>query len=161
ALLLVARAPDRPRRAPPSTAGDLGLDGGVADLQPSPAPPDLLGAVTFSGRLVDEKGRPVAEGLGPPSERACSPGPTAARSAGAGRFSAALVPGRYLLEARAEGFLPAPPRTVEVPGPPVEIALQRGATVEGRVVDESEAPIAGARVEASGEGPEGAPIAVS
>jgi protocatechuate 3,4-dioxygenase beta subunit len=73
----------------------------------------------------------------------------------AGRFAVrGLPPGSYEVVAAAEGFLAGPPVLAESAPPTaaasIEIALERGLPVRGRVVDPSGAPVTGATVELHG-----------
>jgi protocatechuate 3,4-dioxygenase beta subunit len=58
-----------------------------------------------------------------------------------------LAPGRYDLTAEAAGFASAS-ATVDAGGEPVELVLEPGGVIAGRVVDENGAPINDARVNA-------------
>jgi protocatechuate 3,4-dioxygenase beta subunit len=125
---------------------------------------ELQSAVAIAGRLEDKNGKPIAGGEIELAEPADAPLPRHARSAADGSFRfEAVLAGAYRLSARAEGFFPSEPRGVEAraKAPLVELRLERGAVVEGRVVDEKGNPVAGASLEVSGEGADGAPYALS
>lgn len=122
-----------------------GLDAGTVELEPGAA---------VSGRVVDERGAPVAEAdvdMGTMPMLAF--GDPAARTDAAGGFVIPDQPqsGELYLAARAEGFAAGQPTRLHLPPQgPVELLLHRGRVLEGRVVDEATTgPVAGARVEAS------------
>lgn len=104
-----------------------------------------------SGRVVDEAGLPLAAakvvpvlpGVGSP------PGQAPAITGDDGRFALAAVPTQAVrlsasLPGYADAGAPLPDGDDEV-----QIVLTRGATVEGRVLDEGGAPVAGALVRAA------------
>lgn len=136
-------------------AGDGGTGVVTVELQP---------ATTLAGRLRERGGRPIADGEVTLSEADGAPLPRTVRSDNEGNFRfAAVLPGSYVVGARAEGFYPAEPHALRVGKTPatVDVRLDPGATVEGRVVDERAQPVAGAEVAVSGEAPDGTPIAVT
>jgi protocatechuate 3,4-dioxygenase beta subunit len=75
---------------------------------------------------------------------------------------AGVAPGRYRLRAEAPGFAAFPLALVDVTAPATrfDIALARGARLEGRVLTHDGAPAAGARIEVRVEGAEG-PVTIS
>ena len=120
---------------------DVPAEGGKPiDLTLAPAP-------ALHGRVVDEKGAPLAgaeltlrEGLFAPLPRA-----ETSDASGAFRFPS-VVAGRYLLGVAADGFVPSvQPARAPQPGGLV-VKLTRGATLVGDVIDEAGRPVAGARV---------------
>lgn len=65
-----------------------------------------------------------------------------------------LVPGPYVVRADADGYLPAPPRSVRIGDEPLErqtLTLDRPGHVAGRVTDDTGRPIAGAEVIVEGD----------
>ena len=125
---------------------------------------ELRPATTLSGRLRDRAGRPIAGGELTLLEADGAPLPRTVQSDGEGNFRfVAVLPGHYVVDARAEGFYPAEPHPVRVGKTPatLDVRLDAGATIEGRVVDENAQPVAGAEVAVSGEAPDGTPIAVT
>jgi len=123
----------------------------------------------IEGRVVTPGGAPVAEAhvgvvvagqghsdcFGPPGP--CATSPEGSSTDREGRFTLApLYPGWYEVSARAAGFL-APPsahRVQVAEGAAVsgiEIRLDRGASVSGRVRTPAGAPAAGARMSVWGE----------
>jgi protocatechuate 3,4-dioxygenase beta subunit len=131
---------------------------------PEPLAVVLEDASRLAGTLVDEAGAPVAGArvglrwLGPPAgtvglEPRRGGGSRVGETGPRGAFSfEELAPGGVEVSARAEGFLPGEPVTLELP-PAGEVAdvrlvLHRGAVVEGRVLDPSGAPVEGARLRA-------------
>jgi hypothetical protein len=135
---------------------------------------ELKPAARVVGRLLEKSGRSIPggevllmEGAAVGLERKV---PTA--SDGSFRIEAVL-PGTYVISGRADGFFASEPRSLEVPplkagAPPgkipetsVDLRLERGAVIEGSVVDDGGRAVVGAHVEVSGEGPDGAPIAVT
>lgn len=138
--------------------GDGGTGVVTVELQP---------ATTVSGKLRERGGRPIAGGEVTLSEADGAPLPRSVASDADGNFRfVAVLPGSYVAGAHAEGFYPAEPRALRVAKPPatpppIELRLDPGATVEGRVVDERAQPVAGADVAVSGEAPDGTPIAMT
>lgn len=136
-------------------AGDGGSGVVAVELQP---------ATTVTGKLRDRAGRPIAGGEVTLAEAESAPLPRTVTSDGDGNFRfAAVLPGSYLATARADGFYPSEPHALRVGRTPtgVELRLDPGATIDGRVVDERAQPVAGAEVQVSGEAPDGTPIAVT
>ena len=139
-------------------AGDGGTGVITVELQP---------ATTLGGKLRERGGRPIAGGEVTLAEADGAPLPRTVQSDNEGNFRfVAVLPGSYVVGAHAEGFYPAEPKAVRVGKtaatvPGIDIRLDPGATVEGRVVDEHAQPVAGADVEVSGEAPDGTPIAMT
>jgi protocatechuate 3,4-dioxygenase beta subunit len=136
-------------------AGDGGTGVVTVELQP---------ATTLSGKLRERGGRVIAGGEVTLAESDGAPLLRAVTSDNEGNFRfVAVLPGSYVVGAHAEGFYPAEPHAVRVGKTPatVEVRLDPGATVEGRVVDENAQPVAGADVAVSGEAPDGTPIAMT
>lgn len=112
------------------------------DVQPGENRVDLMleRGATVSGRVVDESGAPRLGAeltLKNRSER--GPRGYRASSGPGGRFEIlAVADGSFDLEAKAEGFAPAVhPAVVEVAGRDVgglEVVLERGATLSGRIL---------------------------
>lgn len=114
----------------------------------------LRRGVRLRGTVVDEIGRPVAAEV---SVRADGQELRAIRAAPDGSFDAGRVPaGTYEIRGRAEGFADAtvwtgvdePARDSAAAERSVELVLRRGVTLEGRVVDRFDEPVAGAVVQA-------------
>ena len=114
----------------------------------------LRRGVRLRGAVVDEIGRPVAAEV---SVRADGRELRAVRAGPDGSFDAGRVPaGTYELRGRAEGFADAtvwagvdePARDSAAAERSVALVLRRGVTLEGRVVDRFDDPVAGARIEA-------------
>ena len=125
---------------------------------------ELRAATTLSGRLRDRSGRVIAGGEATLAEADGAPLPRSATSDGEGNFRfGAVLPGSYVVTARADGYYPSEPRALRVGRVPatVELRLDAGATIDGRVVDDHAQPIAGADVQVSGEAADGTPIAVT
>ena len=136
-------------------AGDAGTGIVAVELQP---------ATTVPGRLRERGGRPIAGGEVTLSEADGAPLPRSVQSDGEGNFRfVAVLPGSYVVGAHADGFYPAEPRPLRVGKTPasVDVRLDPGAVIEGRVVDERAQPVADADVAVSGEAPDGTPIAVT
>jgi protocatechuate 3,4-dioxygenase beta subunit len=131
---------------------DVELPAGGKDLGPQVLEP----GTTVSGRVVDEAGQGVADAdvyastgpWGGPDF-----GPAAARSDPLGNFTLADQPrqGEIFLEARGEGVVTSQPVKLTLPpAGPVELRVQRGRTLQGRVLDErSTEPVRGARISAA------------
>jgi len=137
---------------------------GGADAGEAVLAVELRAGVGVAGRLLDRGGRPVDGGEVTLVEAPSGPLERKSKTGSDGRFVFdGVLPGGYVVGARADGYWPAEPRAITVAAKPLalQLRLERGATIDGRVVDESGKPIAGAQIEASGEGPDGAPIAVS
>ncbi len=69
-----------------------------------------------------------------------------------------LAAGRASLSARAEGFVPRVGITISAEDDEVQVALDRGGTLRGRVVDDRGYPVAAATIEVVGTDPWGMPI---
>ncbi len=112
-------------------------------------------AATLTGRVVDTRGRPVAQALVGPSSRVWSQGVHSfVRTDDDGEFSLSPVAaGVQVLEARKEGYVTSAPRSVEVTAgrepPKVEIVLEAAAVLEGRVLTPDGIAVSGARVTAT------------
>jgi hypothetical protein len=122
----------------------------------------LRDAAPVAGRVLDEKGAPVAG-----ARVAVSPQiGVFAQTDGAGAFTLALPPGSYTLTASAAGRSPAT-ATVNVAGsaapPPVELRLAgAGGALDGLAQDSAHRPLARASVRAfAAQAHTGAPLAVA
>ena len=136
-------------------AGDGGTGVVTVELQP---------ATTVTGKLRERGGRAIAGGVVILSEADGAPLPRAFTTDNEGNFRfVAVLPGSYAVGAHADGFYPAEPRPLRVGKTPatVELRLDPGATVEGRVIDERAQPVPGADVAVSGESSDGTPIAMT
>jgi protocatechuate 3,4-dioxygenase beta subunit len=105
---------------------------------------------TLTGRVVDDAGRPVP-GASVHRIRSMEAQRELERTDAEGRFELRLLkPGPLAFAANADGFLPQVVR-LQIPekGEPssIEIVLDRGAAVAGRVLDEQGGPVAGATVQ--------------
>ncbi|HEX4954921.1 MAG TPA: carboxypeptidase regulatory-like domain-containing protein [Thermoanaerobaculia bacterium] len=138
-------------------------------LPDSPLEVVLEPAARLLGRVVAAGGEPIAGAEVevdpvsplPPELRRSRPWRAArARTDEEGRFEVKkLAGGPYRVAASARSYLPASPRTIEVPaGSKVEgfdLVLSKGAVLEGQVLDEAGQPVLGAWVsqvrELSGE----------
>ncbi len=125
---------------------------------------DLQPATTLTARVRDKGGRAIAGAEVTLTEADGTPLPRTevANEAGDAHF-VAVLPGSYAVDARAEGYYPAAPHAQRIAksAATVELRLERGAVISGRVLDERAQPIAGAEVEVAGESPDGTPIAVT
>jgi protocatechuate 3,4-dioxygenase beta subunit len=125
---------------------------------------ELQPATTLTARVRDRDGRVIAGAEVTLTEADGTPLPRTQLSddAGLARF-VAVLPGSYAVDARAEGYYPAAPRAERVAktAAVVELRLERGAVISGRVLDERAQPVAGAEVEVAGESLDGTPIAVT
>ncbi len=132
---------------------------GIEVPPPAPLRLELRPLGKLSGRVVDPAGEPVAGAFVRADEG--RPGSRRPRGGGAtddqGRFQIDLEPGPVELSARAEGYKTGTWRG-EVPergaAGPAEIRLERGATLEGRVLDADGNPVGGARVSTSAGAPD-------
>jgi hypothetical protein len=105
---------------------------------------------TLSGRVIDQKGNPLAraevELTAPPAGDAFE----IVRSDQQGRFTIGPVaPGRYQVWARAAGHALVSPPELELRAdgaPRLDVRLARAAQLSGQVVDEQGKPLAGALV---------------
>ncbi|HXU71586.1 MAG TPA: carboxypeptidase regulatory-like domain-containing protein [Polyangia bacterium] len=139
-------------------AGDGGTGVITVELKP---------ATSVAGRLRERGGQPIPGGEVTLAEADGAPLPRSVTTDNEGNFRfVAVLPGSYVVGAHAEGFYPAEPRPLRVgsataPVSNVDVRLDPGATVEGRVIDERAQPVEGAAVEVSGEAPDGTPIAMT
>jgi protocatechuate 3,4-dioxygenase beta subunit len=140
----------------PSIAVGEEPDGGARPLEIALAP-----AATVRGVVRDGAGRPIGGAEVALAESVLTPLPMAARADARGEFALpSVLPGGYLVSARAEGYVPAPAAAVTVPAPqPIVVRLERGGSVEGVVVDGEGRPLPGAAIEVAGESG-GSPLAV-
>jgi RNA polymerase sigma factor (sigma-70 family) len=149
-----------PRSVPPSRSLEITFH---HDTRPSlprlsvaiaaAAGTDAIAATGIAGRVVDDRGSPVADATIWVADRDVSALP-AARSDADGRFEIERIrPGQFDVAATA-GDLVAESRTVEVvlgSHPQVELVVRVGRVVlDGRVVDEHAQEVAGAAVELRG-----------
>lgn len=107
---------------------------------------------TVSGVVRDAlSGGGVADARVVITEDSLSMAPRALRSDGGGRFRVAgLLRRPHQVAVYAPGYAPRQ-GIVAAEGTPVDVALDRGVTVDGRLVDGQGAPIANARIELLGE----------
>ncbi|HZS39919.1 MAG TPA: carboxypeptidase-like regulatory domain-containing protein [Polyangia bacterium] len=160
-----------------SSGGVSSSSGGASARDGGAASPDggafvtvaLHAAVALAGHVRERGGAAIAGGEVALVEGASDAAALLARRAtasadGAFRFDA-VEPGGYLVFARADGFLSPAPLPLQIAAqpspPPLDVRLERGARLDGRVVDEQGRPVAGAQVEVAGEGEGGAPIALT
>jgi protocatechuate 3,4-dioxygenase beta subunit len=118
----------------------------------------------LAGKLRARDGKPIGGGEIALSEGEGTVLPRTVASGSDGGFVLdGVLAGDYVLTARAENFYPSPPHPVRMQktGQTIELRLDPGATIEGRILDERAQPVAGARVEVAGEAPDGTPIAVT
>jgi hypothetical protein len=105
---------------------------------------DLPDRVRLAGRVVDEERRPVGEANVVARYQPENPAsPTAQVLTGAqtttgddGRFEIEVDFGSYVVTASAEGWSPAVVRNVAAPGEDLELILERGSGIFGRVTEE-------------------------
>lgn len=146
-------------RAAYVAAIDVGGDAGMPMITVA-----LVPGVRVAGKLRGKDGAPIAGGEVTLAEADGTPLPRAIATGADGSFAfAAVLPGAFVVAARAVGFYPSPPKTIDVQhrALTLELRLDPGAVVSGRVVDERAQPVAGARVEVAGESPDGTPVAVT
>ena len=108
-------------------------------------------AITLTGRVTDEDGRPIAGArVSQGSDLRDAQVINEATTDAAGRFALIGVPpGPTVLTAEALGFAPDLISLSARPGsPPVEFRLGPGRTIRGRIVDAHDKPIAGAPIAA-------------
>jgi hypothetical protein len=125
---------------------------------------DLRPASSIAGKLRDRAGRAVAGGSVTLLEADGPALPRVVESDADGAFAfSAVLPGNYVVTGRAAGYYPGAPLKLRVQDRPltVELRLELGATLAGRVLDEQAKPVAGAHVEVAGEAPDGTPVAVT
>lgn len=159
------------------TAARDGFAPGSTMARASPAPGEpaavvLTRGASARGRLIGEDGEPVAGGevalQQRPEDLDGRPEEPARRAAAGpdGRFELLhLPPGRYRLSARAPGRAPVAQVAVEVPAGVRQVdlgdlPLAAGTALAGRVVDERDRPLAGAKIQVVSV-PAAAPPAVS
>ncbi len=132
-------APGIVRDVPAPGAVEIALSGGAA----------LRGRVTdaASGAPIPSFAVIVHERRGPLHDELCTVEPTYDPE---GRYEIpALYDGRFVVTASAHGYATSAEHEVTLAGRDVtvDVALQRGASIEGEVVDaDSDAPIAGAKI---------------
>jgi protocatechuate 3,4-dioxygenase beta subunit len=112
---------------------------------PSPSTPAPRPTVKFDGRVLDETRIPLPNVRVGPSFDSQGPAVPAAVTDGEGRFSFSFPKGSYNISAAKSGYAR---RTVPQPaaGQSIELRLQPGAVIGGRVIDESGDPVADAQV---------------
>lgn len=141
---------DRPGAYVAMVRGDLLSGSGsqskiVVPDEPAPTVDILLAAGGLSGRVVDLEGKPIAEAVVSASREGSAPssgfgGRNTALSATDGSFRfEGIAPGAWSVSANAPGYRSgnAPTVTVAEDGSssPVEIRLEKGRSIRGRVVD--------------------------
>jgi len=135
-----------------------GVASGTMDVQL-----ELVGPVAFVGRVVDDRGEPVAQfELEVDSVEDGGPREREAFEDEDGRFVFARVgPGEWTVTVEAEGHVHPDEALVSLPGDglELELVLERTARLAGRVVDVGGAPVAGASVRADDGGSSGNPWA--
>jgi hypothetical protein len=113
-----------------------------ADLEAGKAVLVLKEGLTLRGRVIDRDGRPIAGARVSPA--------FPKRQAGAatddrGRFELAHIPpGPIELTAQAKGYVPAQRKVVAGEAASIELRLEAGPAVTGRLVDQANRPIADA-----------------
>lgn len=106
--------------------------------------------------------RPIADAAVVLAELGLSPFPLTARSNAEGFASLGPLPtGVAYVSVRAKGYVPREAVPVPEDANEIHVALYRGATLRGRVVDEHDHAIAGASLEVIGTDRDGLPIAES
>jgi hypothetical protein len=118
---------------------------------PSPTRLELGPGVNVSGRVVDDQGRGMLGAEVRAETIVDDPLPETTRSGPGGTFQLGpLTPGRYRLVARATGYLARGPVQVLLaagaPAPAQRLELLRGASLRGRIVNASGAPVADAQI---------------
>ncbi len=115
------------------------------DLEASKAVLVLKEGITLQGRVIDRDGRPIAGAqvrTTPPIRHA------AATTDDRGRFELAhIAPGPIELAAQAKGYVPAQRKVAAGEAAPVEIRLEAGRAITGRLVNQANRPIAGASLQ--------------
>ncbi len=115
-------------------------------------PGATLGGVVLDGQTR----RPVAGAEVVVGEETLSTTPRAVRTGSDGAFRVAgLLRRGHQLAVRAPGYAPQMGVAVTPGGPRTEVVLDRGVTLEGRVIDGSGRPVAGARIEVDSQDLEG------
>ncbi|MHC5538147.1 sigma-70 family RNA polymerase sigma factor [Singulisphaera rosea] len=124
----------------------------VSALRDTTAVMVMDSGVPLTGRVTDREARPIA-GAKVTQGTESSPGPPFVKTTDAdGRFSFPHVePGDTLLVVRAPGYAPDLARVrARAAMPPVDIRLEPGRTIEGRVLDLEGKPLANTSVGAVG-----------
>jgi len=138
-----------------------GVVGGVEAPNHEPLQIILRPAARLSGRVVDEAGKGIADvGVAvfrSDIEESAASGRWLIFTDGEGYFRFDdLRPGRVKLSVRAPRYQPADLPDVALSGggtdEPLEIVLQRGAVIEGKVLSADGEPVIGATVRVLGEG---------
>ncbi|MEE8526141.1 MAG: carboxypeptidase regulatory-like domain-containing protein, partial [Thermoanaerobaculia bacterium] len=147
------------------------------EIPPGDGPIDLgtlvlVAGATLRGLVEDPEGAPIArasvwlsEDAGPsqPGLDLLRLGEPVAETDARGRFRIEDLPPRQKidLEVGREGYLSATILGVELPHPdPIQVTLEPGSSIRGRVVDENDEPIAGARVTVRAQDPPAGTVAV-
>ena len=124
--------------------------GGIVVGRHAPTPfvrLQLSQGAVLTGTVVDEAGAPVADAEILVLEEAISLLPRAAGSGATGTFTVAgLLPQEHVVRVSAEGFVPFQVEHDPREGP-LNVQLQRAASLAGRVIDHLGHPVAGATVE--------------
>src|SRR5947199_5161802 len=112
---------------------------------PAVAPPATRPGLVVSGVVLDPQGKPVAHADVTPDSFGVD---AATETDEQGRFRLAGVnPGKRRLNAKADGFAPqAREVTVAADMKPVELRLEKGRLLRGRVVDGNDKPVPNATV---------------
>jgi hypothetical protein len=124
----------------------------------------LLSGAAISGRIADKEDRPIGGAVVTATALGGTADQTAAMATSLGDGSYAvenLEPGIYVVVAQAEGFLLGSSDAIRVAldsAPArVDLTLERGRTVRGRVVDTAGLPVVGALILISAGGHAGEP----
>ncbi len=112
----------------------------------------LKRGIAIMGRVVDREGRPIRAARVSAGRNRWSSDLRTVETDGDGRFSVEhLPPGETVLTTQAKGHGPYLTRIDGRPGaPPVDIKLGAPRTIQGRVVDQHDKPVAGVTVHADG-----------
>lgn len=115
------------------------------------------------GRVVDAAtGAPITGARVSCTEEALSAAPRVAASGADGTFSIEPVLERpHFVNVRADGYVARLGLSVTGGDPELSVALHRGATIRGRVVDARGFPVQGAQIEVLGIDVDGGPVDVS